>query len=309
MSRAVGLLAMVGVVFFAGLCAIVAAQDAAQPASQPAIDAAAVKKAQAAKAAAEKAATDAQQKAVAAEKARKQAEAAKADALKAMGEAKDQVAKAEAARKQAEAEKAQALADKAKAEAEKAQALADKAKAEAAGAQALTDKEAADAARTEAEKKLKDKEEAEAAEKKAKQELAARMAAMDVSKLDYVKFQSGDKLHLMSFSRRKVYLGDIANFKSPCTIKLRHVFGRIKYYASARATRKGSAQYWIYMTKANKVFKGACRKFARSSECDLICEDRTLVIKVEREGVTVGKYRVPDRTKEFLEILKEVGAD
>ena len=319
MFRPVKLLALVGVVFLAGLCPMVAAQDATQPASQPALDAdaakkveaakaeaekaakeaeekgAAAEKAEAARAEAEKAAEDAQQKAAAAEEAKKQAEAAKAEAQKAAGEAKDQAAQAEAARKKAEAEAAQALADKAKAEAEAAQALAAKAEAEA--------------ARAEAEKKLKDKEEEEAAKEKAKEELIAKMKAMAVSNLLYVDVRPGDRLHLVSFNRRKVYLGDISNFKSPATIKLREVFGKIKYYGSAKATRKGSAQYWIYMTKANKLFKDACRKFARSSNCDLICEDGTLVIKVEREDVIVGKYRLPDRTKEFLEILKELGED
>ena len=105
---------------------------------------------------------------------------------------------------------------------------------------------------------------------------------------------------------RRIYIGDIRSFSSPCQIKLDSVFEKIDYYAAARKAEKGSAQYWIYMTKANKVFKRACKDFLRTTNYDLVCEAGTLGMTVMRGDKKIGDYSVPDETAEFLEILQSL---
>ena len=114
------------------------------------------------------------------------------------------------------------------------------------------------------------------------------------------------KLVVRKFSKRKIYAGDIRSWTSPCAIRLRDVFGRIKYYEAAKESRKGSAQYWVYMTKANKVFKQACRYFVRDSGYDLVCEVDTLVVAVQEGDTVVGLYPIPDVTDEFIALLDTV---
>ena len=114
------------------------------------------------------------------------------------------------------------------------------------------------------------------------------------------------KLVVRKFSKRKIYAGDIRSWTSPCAIRLRDVFGRIKYYEAAKESRKGSAQYWVYMTKANKVFKQACRYFVRDSGYDLVCEVDTLVVAVQEGDTVVGLYPIPDVTDDFIPLLETV---
>ena len=111
------------------------------------------------------------------------------------------------------------------------------------------------------------------------------------------------KLVVRKFSKRKIYAGDIRSWTSPCAIRLRDVFGRIKYYEAAKESRKGSAQYWVYMTKANKVFKQACKDFMRATKHDLVCELGSVVIVIKQDDEVVGICPIPEKTKEFLEIL------
>ena len=114
------------------------------------------------------------------------------------------------------------------------------------------------------------------------------------------------KLVVRKFSKRKIYAGDIRSWSSPCAIRLRDVFGRIKYYEAAKDSRKGSAQYWVYMTKANKVFKQACRYFVRDSGYDLVCEVDTLVVAIQEGDTVIGLYPIPDVTDDFIPLLETV---
>ncbi|MFH0962407.1 MAG: hypothetical protein V2A58_00175 [Planctomycetota bacterium] len=116
---------------------------------------------------------------------------------------------------------------------------------------------------------------------------------------------------------RRLYIGEITNFSAPACIEAKTVFVEIQWYQLAkRTTEKGTARYWIYMTKANKVFKTALRLYTKSEGKDLVCEKNTLVIAVylkpsqdaspeeqAKQKVLVGYYAIPEVTTALLPFL------
>ena len=152
----------------------------------------------------------------------------------------------------------------------------------------------------------------------------------------------GMKLEIVKGNPQKVYIGDRYQWRDIGCIQARLVFDKIRWYNLARErTEKGSARYWIYMTKANKLFQSALRRFSKTTNYDLICEKKSQLVAVyilvdsedtekpsegeeaeppaeaATEGaaepaaetkqvkVLIGYYEIPEKTQELIKSMSD----
>lgn len=72
----------------------------------------------------------------------------------------------------------------------------------------------------------------------------------------------------------KVYYGDCNSFQSPATVAMDEVFEHIHEYRLIGERKLGEEdpEYWVLLSKANKVFRAAIKTVAATGGYDLVAE-------------------------------------
>lgn len=85
----------------------------------------------------------------------------------------------------------------------------------------------------------------------------------------------------------KVYYGDCNSFSSPATVAADEVFPHIHAYKliGERRLSEEDPEYWVLLSKANKVFRAAIKAVAATCGHDLVAERGAL--KPAAQNVTV----------------------
>ena len=106
-----------------------------------------------------------------------------------------------------------------------------------------------------------------------------------------------DAAEIKVLNKKGIYAGNPRTAESPATLRVRAVFANLEPYQIVKKKRikKGSTRYWVYLTKANKLFRAHLWRYKKNHEYDLIGEPGSFSVE--------GSTKIPDITKDFLEFM------